>query len=47
MIKELLKPMSKLSFSRKLILGFLIAIIVGSILLYMPFSLQDGQKISF
>lgn len=47
MIKKLLSPMHKLSFSRKIILGFLIAIIIGSILLYMPFSLQDGQRISF
>lgn len=47
MIKKLLSPMHKLSFSRKIILGFLIAIIIGAILLYMPFSLQDGQRISF
>ncbi|MBC2856580.1 MAG: TrkH family potassium uptake protein [Cetobacterium sp.] len=37
----------KLSPSRKLILGFFMAIVVGSILLVMPFSLQEGQKISF
>lgn len=47
MIRKLLNPIGRLSFSRKLILGFLITIILGSILLYMPFSLQDDQKISF
>ena len=47
MIRKLLSPIDRLSFSRKLILGFFTAIILGSILLYMPFSLQDGQKISF
>lgn len=47
MIKKLLAPMKRLSLSRKIILGFLIAIILGAILLYMPFSLQKGQKISF
>ena len=47
MIKKLLSPINRLSFSRKLILGFLTVIIFGSILLYMPFSLQEGQKISF
>ena len=47
MIRKLLSPIDRLSFSRKLILGFLTAIILGSILLYMPFSLQNGQRISF
>lgn len=47
MIAKFLAPFKKLSLSRKIILGFFIAIIVGSILLYMPFSLQKGQKISF
>ncbi|MDX8336270.1 MULTISPECIES: TrkH family potassium uptake protein [Cetobacterium] len=47
MIRKLLGPIDRLSFSRKLILGFFTAIILGSILLYMPFSLQDGEKISF
>ncbi|WP_418965562.1 TrkH family potassium uptake protein [Cetobacterium sp.] len=47
MIRKLLSPIDRLSFSRKLILGFFTAIILGSILLYMPFSLQDGQEISF
>lgn len=43
-VKEYLK---KLSPSRKLILGFLIAILIGTLLLMMPFSLQEGQDISF
>ncbi|MGL6024070.1 MAG: TrkH family potassium uptake protein [Cetobacterium sp.] len=47
MIGKLLSPLNKLSFSRKLILGFFTAIVLGSILLYMPFSLQEGHKISF
>lgn len=47
MIKQLLVSMKRLSLSRKIILGFLIAIILGTVLLYMPFSLQKGQKISF
>ncbi|MGL4904780.1 MAG: potassium transporter TrkG, partial [Cetobacterium sp.] len=47
MIGKLLSPLDRLSFSRKLILGFFTAIILGSILLYMPFSLQTGHKISF
>ncbi|MBC2850580.1 potassium transporter KtrB [Cetobacterium sp. 8H] len=40
-------PIKKLSLSRKLILVFFAAIVFGSILLYMPFSLQEGQSISF
>ncbi len=47
MISRLLMPIKKLSFSRKLILVFFTAIVLGSILLYMPFSLQEGQSISF
>lgn len=47
MINKLLSPIGRLSLSRKLILGFFAAIVFGSILLYMPFSLQEGQKISF
>ena len=43
-IKEYLK---KLSPSRKLILGFLLAIIVGTFLLMMPFSLNEGKELSF
>lgn len=43
-IKEYLK---KLSPSRKLILGFLLAILVGTFLLMMPFSLKEGEKLSF
>ncbi|MCJ8342117.1 MAG: TrkH family potassium uptake protein [Cetobacterium sp.] len=39
--------LKKLSPSRKLIVGFFLAIILGSILLMMPFSLNDGQHISF
>lgn len=37
----------KLSPSRKLITAFFMAILLGSILLMMPFSLAEGQKISF
>ncbi|MEG0068983.1 TrkH family potassium uptake protein [Cetobacterium sp.] len=47
MISRLLMPIKRLSFSRKLILLFFTAIVFGSILLYMPFSLQEGQNISF
>ncbi|WP_255493902.1 TrkH family potassium uptake protein [Cetobacterium sp. 8H] len=47
MISKLLMPIKKLSLSRKLILVFFAAIVFGSILLYMPFSLQEGQSISF
>ena len=43
-IKEYLK---KLSPSRKLILGFLLAIIIGTFLLMMPFSLNEGKELSF
>lgn len=43
-IKEYLK---KLSPSRKLILGFLLAILVGTFLLMMPFSLKEGEKLNF
>lgn len=43
-IKEYAK---KLSPSRKLILGFLIAILIGTVLLMMPFSLQEGKSLSF
>lgn len=43
-IKEYLK---RLSPSRKLILGFLLAIIVGTLLLMMPFSLNEGKQLSF
>lgn len=43
-IKEYLK---KLSPSRKLILGFLLAILIGTFLLMMPFSLKEGEKLSF
>ena len=42
--KEYLK---KLSPSRKLILGFLAAIIIGTLLLMMPFSLNEGKELSF
>lgn len=37
----------KMSPSRKLILGFLFAILVGTLLLLMPFSLREGEKINF
>ena len=47
MIKKILSHLHRLSLSRKLILGFFTAIIIGSILLYMPFSLQEGEHISF
>lgn len=44
MIYEYLK---KLSPSRQLIVGFLLAILIGTFILMMPFSLKDGQNISF
>ncbi|MDU1911320.1 TrkH family potassium uptake protein [Fusobacterium sp.] len=37
----------KLSPSRKLILGFLFAILLGTFILMMPFSLQEGEKLNF
>ena len=37
----------KLSPSRKLILGFLFAILLGTFILMMPFSLKEGEKLSF
>lgn len=37
----------KLSPSRKLILGFLFAILLGAFILMMPFSLKEGEKLSF
>ena len=37
----------KLSPSRKLILGFLFAILLGTFILMMPFSLKKGEKLSF
>ena len=37
----------KLSPSRKLILGFLMAILIGTFLLMMPFSLKGGKHLSF
>ncbi|STO31261.1 Ktr system potassium uptake protein B [Fusobacterium necrogenes] len=43
-MKEYIK---KLSPSRKLILGFLVAILIGTFLLMMPFSLNEGEKLSF
>lgn len=39
--------LKKLSPSRKLILSFFLAIILGSLLLMMPFSLRKGEHISF
>lgn len=42
-----INSLKKLSPSRKLILGFFIAIFVGTLLLMMPFSLNEGQKLSF
>lgn len=44
---RVLKIWKNLSHSRKLILGFLIAIIIGTILLKMPFSLQENKNITF
>ena len=37
----------KLSPSRKLILGFLFAILLGTFILMMPFSLREGEKLNF
>lgn len=37
----------KLSPSRKLILGFLLAILLGTFILMMPFSLQEGEELNF
>ena len=37
----------KLSPSRKLILGFLFAILLGTFILMVPFSLKEGEKLSF
>lgn len=42
-----IKKWTNLSAPRKLMFGFLTAIIIGSILLKMPFSLEQGVKISF
>lgn len=43
----ILKHFDNLSPSRKLIIGFFLAILFGAILLKMPFSLQKGVDISF
>lgn len=37
----------KLSPSRKLILGFLFAILLGTFILMMPFSLREGEELNF
>ena len=37
----------KLSPSRKLILGFLLTILLGTFILMMPFSLREGEKLNF
>ena len=37
----------KLSPSRKLILGFLLAILLGTFILMMPFSLREGETLNF
>lgn len=42
-----LKRWINLSPSRKLMIGFLIAILIGSILLKMPFALEEGISISY
>ncbi len=39
--------LKKLSPSRKLILGFLFAILLGTFILMMPFSLQEGEELNF
>lgn len=41
------KKWENLSVSRKLIMGFLIAIILGTVLLKLPFSLQENKNITF
>ncbi|WP_349763602.1 TrkH family potassium uptake protein [Fusobacterium sp. SYSU M8D902] len=46
-IQETKEYLKKLSPSRKLILGFLLAILIGTILLMMPFSLNEGESLSF
>ena len=42
-----LEYFNKLSPSRKLIIGFLLAIIIGTLLLMMPFSLNEGESLDF
>ena len=42
-----LEYFNKLSPSRKLIIGFLLAIIIGTLLLMMPFSLNEGESLGF
>ena len=45
--RKLLKSLRELSASRKLILGFLFAIVLGTILLKLPISLEKNHKLSF
>ncbi len=46
-IQETKEYLKRLSPSRKLILSFLLAILIGTILLMMPFSLNEGKSLSF
>lgn len=41
------KFLKKLTISRKIIIGFLLAIVIGALLLQMPFALTKGQDLSF
>lgn len=42
-----IKITKSLTISRKIIIGFLFAIIIGTLLLQMPFALVEGEKLSF
>ncbi len=44
---KILNFLENIDISRKLIIGFLFAIIIGSLILRLPISLQDGVEISF
>lgn len=47
MKKKCFEIINKMSFSQKLILFFFITVLIGAILLKMPFSLKENQNISF
>ena len=42
-----IKITKHLTISRKIIIGFLFAIIIGTLLLQMPFALVEGEKLLF
>lgn len=46
-MKISIKSIKNMSSSRKMIFGFIGSTIIGSILLMLPFSLQEGEDISF